>query len=55
MPNDGDYAEKRIGFCRCEFDLCINNVILFFVSVVLSMEINRRHFDVNYCKLYNEL
>jgi len=39
--NDGDYAQKQ--FCSWESALS-NNVIVLFVSVVVSMEINRRRY-----------
>jgi len=38
----GDYVNKMV-FCSQEFALS-NSVIVLFVSIVVSMEINRRHY-----------
>ena len=43
--NGGDYNVKM--FYSCEFALS-NNVIVLFVSVVVSIEINRRHYFQSY-------
>ena len=47
-PNGGDYVEKC--FCSWEFALSNIGVIVLFASVVVSMEINSRHyFQSNVC------
>ena len=43
IANGGDYSEKYC-FCRWEFFLS-NNVLVHLVLVVVSMEINRRHYS----------
>ena len=37
-------------FCSYEFALS-NSVIVFFVSIVVSMEINRRHYFRSGCRI----
>jgi len=41
MASGGDYAEKQ---CFVAENLLYQTVLLCFVSVVVSMEINRRHY-----------
>ena len=42
ITNGGDYVEKIV-FCRWEFALS-NRVTVLFVAIVVSMEINKKHY-----------